>query len=192
MSILGKRTGRPISRIQFNSILKKFIVFLKRELSLTIDIPYILIDDPDFSKKNRAFGMMNSDGIVYISIINRHPLDILRTVAHEYVHYKQSIKRVAMNPNPGSPSENEANAKAGEIMRKYGKLHPELFDLMSIRLYNSFLGDIAQLVERGLCKADVRSSSLLFSTLPKWCNGIHVCLRSIYRKVWRFESSLGH
>ena len=133
MSILGKRTGRPISRIQFNSILKKFIVFLKRELSLTIDIPYILIDDADFSKKNRAFGMMNSDGIVYISIINRHPLDILRTVAHEVVHYKQSIKRVAMNPNPGSPSENEANAKAGEIMRKYGKLHPELFDLMSIR-----------------------------------------------------------
>ena len=133
MSILGKRTGRPISRIQFNSILKKFIVFLKRELTLTIDIPYILIDDPDFSKKNRAFGMMNSDGIVYISIINRHPLDILRTLAHEYVHYKQSIKRVAMNPNPGSPSENEANAKAGEIMRKYGKLHPELFDLISIR-----------------------------------------------------------
>jgi hypothetical protein len=76
---------------------------------------------------------MNSDGIVYISIINRHPLDILRTVAHEVVHYKQSIKRVAMNPNPGSPSENEANAKAGEIMRKYGKLHPELFDLISIR-----------------------------------------------------------
>ena len=133
MSILGKRSGRPISRIQFNAILKRFIVFLKRELTLTIDIPYILIDDPDFSKKNRAFGMMNSDGIVYISIINRHPLDILRTVAHEVVHYKQSIKRVAMNPNPGSPSENEANAKAGEIMRKYGKLHPELFDLMSIR-----------------------------------------------------------
>jgi hypothetical protein len=133
MSILGKRKGKPISRIQFNAILKRFIVFLKRELTLTIDIPYILIDDPDFSKKNRAFGMMNSDGIVYISIINRHPLDILRTVAHEVVHYKQSIKRVAMNPNPGSPSENEANAKAGEIMRKYGKLHPELFDLISIR-----------------------------------------------------------
>jgi hypothetical protein len=133
MSILGRRTGRPISRIQFNVILKRFIVFLKRELSLTIDIPYILIDDVDFSKKNMAFGMMNSDGIIYISIINRHPLDILRTFAHEYVHYNQSIKRVVMNPRPGSASENEANAKAGEIMRKYGKLHPELFDLMSIR-----------------------------------------------------------
>jgi hypothetical protein len=38
-----------------------------------------------------------------------------------------------LKSNPGSPSENEANAKAGEIMRKYGKLHPELFDLISIR-----------------------------------------------------------
>jgi hypothetical protein len=133
MSILGKRTGRPISRIQFNEILKRFIVFLKRELRLTIDIPYILIDDVDFSKKNMAFGMMNSDGVIYISAINRHPMDILRTLAHEYIHYKQTINGKVMKSNPGSPLENEANAKAGEIMRKYGKLHPELFDLMPLR-----------------------------------------------------------
>jgi|TARA_R110000868_G_scaffold140657_3_gene356513 hypothetical protein len=133
MSILGKRKGKPITRIQFDAILKRFLVFLKRELNLTIDIPYILIDDVDFSKKNMAFGMMNSDGIIYISIINRHPLDILRTFAHEYVHYKQSIKGKLLKSNPGSPAENQANAKAGEIMRKYGKLRPELFDLMSIR-----------------------------------------------------------
>jgi hypothetical protein len=133
MSILGKKTGRPITRIQFDAILKRFLVFLKRELNLTIDIPYVLIDDVDFSKKNMAFGMMNSDGIIYISIINRHPLDILRTFAHEYVHYKQSIRGKLLKSNPGSPAENQANAKAGEIMRKYGKLHPELFDLMSIR-----------------------------------------------------------
>ena len=133
MSILGKRKGKPITRIQFDVILKRFLVVLKRELNLTIDIPYILIDDVDFSKKNMAFGMMNSDGIIYISIINRHPLDILRTFAHEYVHYKQSIRGKLLKSNPGSPAENQANAKAGEIMRKYGKLRPELFDLMSIR-----------------------------------------------------------
>jgi hypothetical protein len=33
----------------------------------------------------------------------------------------------------GSPTENQANAKAGELIRKYGQLHPELFDLMPIR-----------------------------------------------------------
>ena len=70
MSILGKSKGRPITKIQFDTILKKFLIFLKKELRLTIDIPYILIDDVDFSKKNMAFGMMNTDGIIYISIIN--------------------------------------------------------------------------------------------------------------------------
>ena len=133
MSILGKSKGRPITKIQFDTILKKFLIFLKKELRLTIDIPYILIDDVDFSKKNMAFGMLNSDGIIYISVINRHPIDILRTVAHEYVHYKQTIKGKVIKSDPGSPSENEANAKAGEIMRKYGRLHPELFDLMPLR-----------------------------------------------------------
>ena len=133
MSILGKGRGRSVTKIQFDVIVKRFIIFLKKELRLNIDIPFILIDDTNFSRKNMAFGMMNTDGVIYVSIINRHPIDILRTLAHEYVHYKQSIKGVIMKSNPGSPAENQANAKAGEIMRKYGRLHPELFDLMPIR-----------------------------------------------------------
>jgi hypothetical protein len=133
MSILGKSKGRPTTKIQFDSIVKQFVSFLKKELRLTIDIPFVFIDDVSFSKKNKAFGMMNNDGIIYLSIVNRHPIDILRTLAHEYVHYKQSIKGQVMKSYPGSPAENEANAKAGEIMRKYGQLHPELFDLMAIR-----------------------------------------------------------
>lgn len=132
MSLIGKRKGRPTTRMQLDVILKRFIVFLKRELRLTYDIPYILIDDSDFAKKNMTFGMMNGE-ILYISIINRHPIDILRTVSHEFVHYKQVMDGKRISSNPGSPSENEANAKAGEIIRKYSKLNPELFDLMSIR-----------------------------------------------------------
>jgi hypothetical protein len=132
MSLIGKRKGRPTTRIQFDDILKKFIVFLKRELRLTYDIPYVLIDDSDFAKKNRTFGMM-SGNTLYVSVINRHPIDILRTVSHEFVHYKQVVDGKKISSNPGSLAENEANAKAGEIMRKYGKLHPELFDLMPIR-----------------------------------------------------------
>lgn len=132
MSLIGKRKGRPTTRIQFDTILKRFIVFLKRELRLTYDIPYVLIDDSDFAKKNMTFGMMGGE-ILYISIVNRHPMDILRTVSHEFIHYKQVMDGKKISSNPGSSAENEANAKAGEIMRKYGKLYPELFDLMSIR-----------------------------------------------------------
>ena len=132
MSLIGKRKGRPTTRSQFESILKKFLIFLKRELKFYYDIPIILVDDVDFSKNNKTFGMMYSDKIV-ISIVNRHPIDILRTVAHEYIHHKQLVDGKRLNGNAGSSSENEANAKAGEILRKYGSLHSELFDLIPIR-----------------------------------------------------------
>jgi len=133
MSLIGKRKGRPTTRIQFDIILKTFLIFLKRELRVTFDTPIILIDDADFAKKVFAFGFINEDKIIYLSIINRHPVDILRTLSHEMVHYKQLIEKGTIKSHAGSPEENFANAKAGEIMRKYGKLHPELFDLMPIR-----------------------------------------------------------
>jgi len=133
MSLIGKRKGRPTTRIQFDSILKAFLIFLKRELRVTFDVPIILIDDVDFAKKVFAFGFINEDKVIYLSIVNRHPIDILRTLSHEMIHYKQLIEKGTLKSHAGSPEENFANAKAGEIMRKYGKLHPELFDLMPIR-----------------------------------------------------------
>jgi len=135
MSLIGKRLGRPTTRIQFDSILKRFITFVKSQLGLTYDIPIILVDDAEFSKKIKAFGMMTDKNVIRVSIINRHPMDILRTVAHEYVHYKQVVEKGpnSSSSRPGSSAENQANAKAGELMRKYGNLHPELFDLMPIR-----------------------------------------------------------
>lgn len=132
MSLIGKRKGKQTTRSQFETILKKFLIFLKRELKFYYDIPIILVDDVDFSKNNKTFGMMYPDKIV-ISIVNRHPLDILRTVAHEYIHHKQQNEGKNLNGNAGSTSENEANAKAGEIIRKYSNLQSNLFDLIPIR-----------------------------------------------------------
>ena len=135
MSLIGKRKGRPTTKIQFDAILKRFIVFLKRELRLTYDIPVILIDDADYAKRNAAFGEITPNNVIYLSVINRHPMDIFRTLAHEFVHYKQNMEK-GLNlkgSHAGSPTENQANAKAGELMRKYGQLHPELFDLMPLR-----------------------------------------------------------
>jgi len=135
MSILGKRKGRPVSRVQLEQILKRFQVFLKRELQLSYDVPVVLIDDADFAKQISAFGMITKDNAIHLSIINRHPVDIMRTLAHEFIHYKQYMDtgKHSMSPHAGSLTENQANAKAGEIVRKYGKTHSELFDLMSVR-----------------------------------------------------------
>lgn len=135
MSLIGKKRGRVITRGQFEVFLKRFVIFLKRELRLSYDIPIILVDDVEFSKKISAFGEISNKNIIHISIINRHPMDIFRTVAHEFEHYKQHIEKGLHNrsSHAGSPTENQANAKAGELLRKYGNLHPELFELTSIR-----------------------------------------------------------
>jgi hypothetical protein len=135
MSLIGRRLGRPTTKIEFSAILKRFTVYVKSQLGLTYDIPIILMDDAEFSKKMRAFGLMTDKNVIQVSVINRHPMDILRTVAHEYVHYKQVVEKGpnSSSSRAGSSAENQANAKAGEIMRRYGNLHPELFDLMPIR-----------------------------------------------------------
>lgn len=135
MSLIGKKRGRPITRAQFDIMLKQFLVFVKRELRVSHDIPIVLVDDVEFSKKIQAFGEISNKNVVHISIANRHPMDILRTVAHEYEHYKQHLEKgiPRKTSHAGDATENQANAKAGLIMRKYGQLHPELFDLMPLR-----------------------------------------------------------
>jgi len=75
-----------------------------------------------------TFGMyVNEQNKMYVAIANRHPNDILRTVAHELTHYKQDTEHKLGHEsgNTGSPEENEANAKAGIIMRHFNRMYPE-------------------------------------------------------------------
>jgi hypothetical protein len=75
-----------------------------------------------------TFGLYsNSDRVLKVALLNRHPNDILRTVAHELTHYKQDINNELNNDSgdTGSDHENEANATAGVIMRHFNKLYPE-------------------------------------------------------------------
>jgi Zn-dependent peptidase ImmA (M78 family) len=55
----------------------------------------------------------------------------MRSIAHELVHHKQNIDgRLDNAEDPGadgSEFENEANAIAGLIIRKWGRLHSEIY-----------------------------------------------------------------
>jgi Zn-dependent peptidase ImmA (M78 family) len=65
---------------------------------------------------------------------DRALVDIMRSIAHELVHLKQDKdgrlddKDYKKNNDAGSPIENEANAKAGEIIRNFGQKHPEIYE----------------------------------------------------------------
>lgn len=75
-----------------------------------------------------TFGKFVSDeNIIYLGIANRHPVDILRTLAHEMVHYKQNVEHELDRESgrTGSPQENQAHEIAGVIMREFNKANPQ-------------------------------------------------------------------
>ena len=87
----------------------------------------------DAAKSDKSFGGYGGHNIeVYAG--NRHPMDLLRTIAHELVHYRQDLRNQlhADSGKDGSEHENEANSVAAIILRRWGKLHPEAFGLESI------------------------------------------------------------
>jgi len=113
-------------------ILKDFIDFCFKELKLK-QMPTIkLRKDPEWSVRNKTFGRyINNQHLLEVAWGHRHIMDVLRTVAHELTH-KHQHERDGQRMGPtagetGSPWENEANARAGILMRDYARLHPDYF-----------------------------------------------------------------
>ena len=87
--------------------------------------------DSAWSQRNGSFGRFNhDDGVIELALANRHPVDVMRTLAHELVHHRQSEvdKNLPADAGKtGSRYEDEANAVAGQIMRSVAKNYPEVF-----------------------------------------------------------------
>jgi len=71
-----------------------------------------------------------SDKSMTILSKGRRFMDVARSTAHEMVHQQQHEKigdSSKLDGSTGSPHEDEANAVAGRIIRKYGEENPELY-----------------------------------------------------------------
>ena len=100
--------------------LDNFVKFAAKEIRLS-KLPKIhFVGDSEDSKA--AFGHSIGDKI-YIRVTGRHPDDIMRTIAHELIHVKQT----QMGKHGEQFREDEANAMAGRIMRKYNTTYPNVF-----------------------------------------------------------------
>lgn len=112
-------------------IIVDFMRFVVDELELK-NIPKLKIrKDPQWSVINKSFGLYRNDlKQIELATGNRHIMDVLRTLAHELQHRKQDEREhmPAGAGETGSRFENEANAQAGVLMRKYAELHPEYFE----------------------------------------------------------------
>lgn len=109
-------------------LMKKFVEYACRELN--INEPQIhIINSPTYSQEHKSFGgYIPSEEKILVVVHNRNMADILRTLAHELVHHMQNLKGDELNGDDGSEIENEANAQAGVIMRKFGRENPEIFE----------------------------------------------------------------
>jgi len=113
------------------STLSDFVDFTKNELELDDNFDVDLTNNSDELETLASYNIKDNE--VKVLGKNRSLADVIRSIAHELVHHKQNqngeLSGNAEEGVDGSPLENEANAKAGEIVRKFGKLKPEIYDL---------------------------------------------------------------
>ena len=120
-------------------IISTFAKFVAKQVGIK-KLPRIRVtSDPDWSSRNGTFGHYDQNTqTLTISLANRHIMDVLRTMAHELVHAHQDSehKLPAQAGKTGSPYENEANAVAGRIMRRWAKQHGDMFDQPAMEDYD--------------------------------------------------------
>jgi Zn-dependent peptidase ImmA (M78 family) len=107
--------------------IKPFLPFAKEELQIK-HLPTIKVVDRIPGAEGTTFGCYRPEEIcIYLVANGRHPKDVLRTLAHELVHYKQDLQDQLDKDSgmTGSNEENDANARAGVVMRKYSQENPE-------------------------------------------------------------------
>jgi hypothetical protein len=130
-------TDTSLTKDEFYAMMKNFLVIAKEVLKLD-RLPKIkLVDEIIMAGEQPSFGMyVQGKNILFVSLVNRHPIDILRTMAHELTHYKQDINN-ELNDNSGdtgSEQENEAHYMAGIIMRLFAKKYPRYMLLAPFKL----------------------------------------------------------
>jgi|688.fasta_scaffold02922_39 cytidyltransferase-like protein len=125
-----KQLKEEITRKELAPMLDSFVSFASDKLGLK-SMPTVRYKTDDDSYN--SFAAYNpSSNELSISTMNRHPMDIFRSVAHELVHHKQNEdgrlgKDIEKEGATGSDIENEANSEAGKIMRWFAKANPDMF-----------------------------------------------------------------
>jgi pyrimidine deaminase RibD-like protein len=123
-------TMQVINEDRNRGFVQKFLPWVCKEIGLDPKrLPQIkFLDRP----RDTTFGCYDPQNkTLQLVIGQRHPVDVLRTLAHELTHYKQDIegKLKPDSGQTGSPEENEANSNAGIIMRNFAKLNPKYLGL---------------------------------------------------------------
>jgi hypothetical protein len=129
-------TEGKISTQEFSKLMGDFLPLAMKELGVDSLPSIVLVAQVDDDIQPTFGKFVNDKNRIYLALKERHPLDVLRTLAHELVHFRQGNehKLDADSGKTGSPEETEAHEVAGIIMRTFNKKHPHYFDFPAITL----------------------------------------------------------
>ena len=111
------------------SELDEFMQFCKEVLGYEQEPNIEFSDDLQKAQEIGSMGYFDPiTGLIWIFRGRRVRADWYRTLAHELVHHSQREEGRALDGTTGSETENEANSKAGAILRVWGKSRPAIFE----------------------------------------------------------------
>lgn len=128
----GERGTGVVGRLELTEDkIDDFVDFVSGDLELEDNFTVDITNDSDDVETLASYDINNNE--VTVLGKDRALPDIIRSVAHELVHHKQNERGELTGRQEegedGSPWEDEANAKAGELVRKYGRENPEIYEM---------------------------------------------------------------
>lgn len=109
-------------------VVNHFVKFLQKKFPLEEDFKIVFLGE---RLGKMTTGSRTDKNLLKILARNRMLIDILRTLAHEWVHeYQHQILNWEKGPDIGGRNENHANIEAGILMKKFQKEFPDLIDLL--------------------------------------------------------------
>jgi hypothetical protein len=111
-----------------------FVELVKKELKIDNDVEIKLQNNKEGIKTTAVYKYQDDDkdfedSEIKVYTLGRALVDVLRSIAHELVHHMQNENGdlEGKHSNVGGPIEDEANSIAGEMIKKYGLINPDIY-----------------------------------------------------------------
>jgi hypothetical protein len=125
MKLILKNSNKLFDTTQ-NGVVKEFVKFIRKQLPLQKDTTVTFLEKRDHSMTT---GVRRPNSEIFVLTSKRLLIDVLRTLAHEWVHEYQHQKMGLRDDQPvqdiGGKVENMANALGGIMVKKFEKEFPK-------------------------------------------------------------------
>lgn len=125
MKLILKNSNKLFDSTQ-NDVVKEFVKFIRKELPLKKDTTVTFLEKRD---QSMTTGVRRPNSEIFVLTSKRLLIDVLRTLAHEWVHEYQHQTMGLKDDQPvqdiGGKVENMANALGGIMVKKFEKQFPK-------------------------------------------------------------------